>query len=68
MRTPVPANQLRPDLDHIAKSLARVHDPVKRYLITLLVDAIADHCEKDDPAAKSGRRSHDDDRSRSKPH
>jgi len=68
MREPVSAEQLRHDLEHIAEALSHVHDPLKRYLITLLVDVIADHCVKHDPAAQPATRSQTDDRPRGKPH
>jgi hypothetical protein len=71
MRKRVPAKELTADLNHIARSLAKVRDPVKRYLITLLVEIIADHYTERDAAAAVPAQfnigSHRNDRPRGKP-
>ena len=72
MRKRVPAKELTADLNHIARSLAKVRDPVKRYLLSLLVEIIADHYAERDVASailtqlKAG--SYRNDRPRGKPH
>ncbi len=71
MRKRVPAKELTADMNHIARSLAKVRDPVKRYLLTLLVEIIADHYAERDAAAADPAQfnlgSHRHDRPRGKP-
>ena len=71
MRKRVPTEELTADLNHVAQSLAKVRDPVKRYLITLLVDILADHYAQREAAAIPSQieiGSHRNDRPRGKPH
>jgi hypothetical protein len=68
MRKQVPANELTADLDHIARSLAKVRDPVKRYLLSLLVEIIADYFAKRDALVAIPNHADLEVRPRGKPH